>query len=218
MSAFASVCVFAGPSLPPQDRVAYDRVTFLPPAGRGDIAAAAATFDAVLLIDGVFDEALPPSPREVALACERTRFFGASSMGALRAAECRRYGATPLGIIARWYARDIIDGDDEVAVAMHPRTHAALSVASVNVRYVAWLACRRGILDEVEAAAWIRDARYEIFYADRQWADAIELAPARARTALAAIAQSEGDLKRWDARFAVRRMRSAIKGVRRGRH
>ena len=213
MSAVKPVCVFAGPSLPPQDRIAREGLTFLPPAGRGDVAAAAETFEAVLLIDGVFDEALPPSPREVALACERTRVFGASSMGALRAAECRRYGATPLGVIARWYAMDVIDGNDEVAVLMHPRTHAALSVASVNVRYVAWLAVRRGILTPAEAAAWIREARYKVFFADRQWAEAIELAPPPAQIALSAIAEREGDLKRWDACFAVRRVTRLVDGT-----
>lgn len=129
--------------------------------------------------------------------------FGASSMGALRAAECAPYGFLPLGAIARWYAREIIDGDDEVAVLTHPVTHVALTVPVVNVRYAARLAHRRGILNEDQRRAWIAAAR-EIFYMDRTWDDAIDAAPLRSRAALREIAAKEGDLKRWDAAFALR--------------
>jgi hypothetical protein len=127
-------------------------------------------------------------------------------MGALRAVECRQAGAVPLGAIAGWYLHELIDGDDEVAVVMRPDTHAALTVASVNVRYVAWLAKRRGILTADEGAAWVEAARTAIYYADRSWPGAVAFAPARARGALLDLARREGDLKRWDARFALRRV------------
>jgi hypothetical protein len=201
-----TVGVFAGPSLPVADRLAVPGLTYLPPAARGDVAAAAERFDAVLLIDGVFHQAIAPSAKEILAACRRVPVFGASSMGALRAVECRAFGAIPLGAIAGWYASGAIDGDDEVAVLMDPTTTRPLSVPSVNVRYVAWLAARRGVLSAAEAGAWANRARREIFYADRSWRNAIALAPAAAREALLAIARTHGDLKRWDARFAVRRV------------
>ncbi len=124
-------------------------------------------------------------------------------MGALRAAECAPYGFLPLGAIARWYQFEYIDGDDEVAVAVDPRTQRALSVPSVNVRYVARLARRRGILSQEEAAALV-DAARDVFYADRAWDDVIALAPRAAAGRVREIAEREGDLKRWDARFALR--------------
>lgn len=189
-------------------------VTYLPPAARGDVERAAETFDAVLLIDGVFHHDLAPSPKEVYRAARRVPLYGAASMGALRAVECRAYGALPLGAIARWYASGTIDGDDEVAVSMDPQTCAALSVPSVNVRYVAWLACRRGILDREEAHDWIHAARTTIYYAERSWPGAIACAPLRARAALLYIARRQGDLKQWDAQFALRRVR----GLRRGHY
>jgi hypothetical protein len=130
--------------------------------------------------------------------------FGAASMGALRAVECRAHGAVPLGAIAAMYARGVLEGDDEVAVLMHPDTFAALTVPVVNVRYVAWLAQRRGILDAAAGAAWVAAARTQIFYAERSWNGALSLAPRGTRVALGEIAQREGDLKRWDARFALR--------------
>lgn len=175
----------------------------MPPASRGDVERASHEYDAVLLIDGVFHHDLAPSPKECYAAAQRTRMFGAASMGALRAAECWPYGFTPLGIIARWYIKEVIDGDDEVAVLAHPTTHAALTVPMVNVRYVAWLAWRRGILACEEAREFTERSR-EIFYMDRSWDDVIGLAPSHAKEAVTLLARKSGDLKRWDARFALR--------------
>lgn len=195
--------VFCGPSLPQEDRVPIAGVRYLSPAARGDVESAVERFDALLLIDGVFHHDLAPSPKEVFAACSTTTMFGASSMGALRAAECWPFGMVPLGIIVRWYMRELIDGDDEVAVLVHPVTSVALSVPSVNVRYVAYLATRRGILTRSEAQDFVKLAR-AIFYMDRSWEEVIELVPAHGRAAMGPIIEHESDLKRWDARFALR--------------
>lgn len=197
------VCVFAGPSLPVEDRVAADGVTYAPPASRGDLLDASKSHEAILLIDGVFHHDLAPSPKETYETCRRTRLYGAASMGALRASECVAYGAVPLGAIATWYVREIIDGDDEVAVLVDPRTHVALTVASVNVRYAARLAVRRGFLNENEAERLVAKSR-NIFYMERTWDEVVSSAPEGARSALRGIAEKEGDLKRLDARFALR--------------
>ena len=204
-----SLAVFCGPSLPASDRATLAGVTYLPPAARGDVERAAREYDAVLLIDGVFHHDLAPSPKECYAALEHARMFGASSMGALRAAECAPYGFTPLGAIARWYTFEVIDGDDEVAVLTNPATHDALTVPVVNVRYVAWLARRRGILTDAEADAFVRRAR-DVFYMDRTWDDVIDAAPPHAREFASRIARVDGDLKRHDARFA---MRSVVRGL-----
>ena len=180
-----------------------DGFTYLPPATRGDVERAARDHDAVLLIDGHFHHDLAPSPKECYAALAHARMFGASSMGALRAAECASYGFTPLGAIAGWYAHDRIDGDDEVAVLTHPQTNVALSVPLVNVRYVARLAHRRGLLDARQCETFIAAAR-EVFYMDRTWADVVALAPSQTRAAIGELAQRFGDLKRQDARFALR--------------
>jgi len=208
------LAVFAGPSLPPQDRPALEDVSYLRPAARGDVERAAREYDAVLLIDGVFHHDLAPSPKECYAALRHARMFGASSMGALRAAECAPYGFTPLGVIAGWYAHDVIDGDDEVAVLTHPDSLEALTVPLVNVRYVSRLAHRRGVLNARERDALITRAR-EIFYMDRTWEDVIELAPTSAREAIADLAARFGDLKRMDARFALRTvLRERERGIR----
>jgi len=204
MRATMRLAVFCGPSLPPCDRIEHERVDYLLPASRGDVERAAREYDAILLIDGVFHHDLAPSPKECYRAAQHVRMSGASSMGALRAAECWPYGLLPLGIIARWYMREVIDGDDEVAVLTHPQTNAAVTVPSVNVRYVAELARRRKILSRNEAITLVADSR-AVFYMDRSWDDVIDATPLHAREAVERIAKNEGDLKRWDARFALRR-------------
>jgi ribosomal protein S12 methylthiotransferase accessory factor len=197
--------VFAGPSLYRDDRIVAEGLTYLPPASRGDVERASEEFDAVLLVDGVFHHDLAPSPKECYAATRRARMFGAASMGALRAAECAPYGFLPLGAIARWYVAGTIDGDDEVAVLTHPTTYEPLSVPLVNVRYAAWLAYRRGVLAKLERDTFVNRAR-TIFYMDRTWENVLELAPVRVRAELESIARNEGDLKRADARFALRRV------------
>lgn len=199
----APLAIFAGPSLPPEDRVERPGVVYLPPASRGDVESAAEQYGAVLLIDGVFHHDLAPSPKEVYAACRRVATLGASSMGALRAAECWPYGMRPLGVIARWYMREVIDGDDEVAVLVHPEKQRAITVPSVNVRYVAWLSRKRGLLSPHDADAWIEAAR-NIYYMDRQWSSVLDLLPIESRFGVAEIAGRQGDLKRLDARLALR--------------
>jgi hypothetical protein len=93
---------------------------------------------------------------------------------------------------------------------MEASTARALSVPAVNVRYVARLALRRGVLTAAEARDWADRARRDIFYADRSWTGAVALAPARARAALLEIARAQGDLKRMDAVFALRRVQRSI--------
>lgn len=197
------IAVFAGPSLGPAERIVHPALTYVNPAARGDVERAAGEFDALLLIDGVFHHDLAPSPKEVFAATQRVAMFGAASMGALRAAECYPYGMTPLGIIARWYMRGVVDGDDEVAVLVDPRTQTALTVPMVNVRYALLLARRRRLLTAAECNAVYAGAR-SVYYMERSWDDVIALVPGRARQAFRAIAEIEGNLKRHDALFAIR--------------
>ena len=197
------LAVFAGPSLPESDRIASPGIAYLPPASRHDVRNATRTFDVILLIDGVFHHDLAVSTKEVYRAAQSVRVFGAASVGALRAAENHPYGVVPLGTVALWYVREIIDGDDEVAVLMDRDRHRALSVASVNVRYLCRLCLRRGLLGADEAAAVVARSR-DVFYADRTWDDVLAFVPAARRDAIAAVARREADLKRLDARFALR--------------
>lgn len=197
------IAVFLGPSLPAAERIVHPALTYVNPAARGDVERASREFDAVLLIDGVFHQDLAPSPKEVFAATQRCIVFGAASMGALRAAECFPYGMVPLGIIARWYMRGVVDGDDEVAVLVDPHTQTALTVPMVNVRYALRIARRRRLLNQAQCEAVYAGAR-GVYYMDRGWDDIFALVPQRAQNDFRALAHENADLKRHDALFALR--------------
>src|SRR5262245_21751372 len=114
------VVVFVGPSL---DRAAVEAVLpdaiVLPPVCQGQVFSAVERHRpaAIAIIDGEFSQSLSVWHKEILFELSRgVRAFGASSMGALRAAECDVYGMVGVGQIYEWYRDgDLID-DDEVAL------------------------------------------------------------------------------------------------------
>lgn len=72
---------------------------FAPPVRRGDILSDIEDgVNSILILDGVFHQALSVSPSEIMDALRRgIRVFGASSMGALRAVELEAYGMVGIG-------------------------------------------------------------------------------------------------------------------------
>jgi hypothetical protein len=96
-----NVYVFLGPTMSVDDaRQILPDATYLPPAAQSDILSLVEQVhpDAILLIDGVFTQALSVWHKEILYALERgVPFYGASSMGALRAAETAAFGA--IGVV-----------------------------------------------------------------------------------------------------------------------
>lgn len=64
--------------------------------------------------------------------------WGASSMGALRAAELAPFGMRGFGRVFESYVQGEIEGDDEVAVLHAPEEmgYAVLTKSLVNVKYI----------------------------------------------------------------------------------
>lgn len=134
-----SIAVFLGPSLPQiQAREILD-ASYYPPARRGDVYRIMTSgIDTIVLIDGVFHNAPSVWQRELLDAIEEGfSVFGASSMGALRAAELYEFGMIGHGVVFEWYRDGVIDGDDEVALlhATEEFDFRPLSVPLVNIRY-----------------------------------------------------------------------------------
>jgi hypothetical protein len=207
------IAVFAGPSAPARLRNPDPRLVWLEPARAGDgIALAARTPDAVVLLDGVFDEL--PSIRHkelLMLLGQGARLFGAASMGALRAAELHPFGMIGVGHIFRAYASGRLVGDDEVAVAHAPAEldWRPLSEPLVNIRATLLKAVRRGIVPAAQARALLQLAR-RVFYRERTWAAVIYRAeghPTLGGVDLKAfelwVALEAVDLKRIDACEAI---------------
>lgn len=167
-----SPVVFVGPSLSPaeaQRRCPQARI--LPPIARDDLYAARAKgIKFFLIIDGVFAHRLAIPPSEVVdVIKDGAVVLGASSMGAIRSAECWPVGMRGIGCVYQLFRDGIIESDDEVAVTMDPDNEfTALSVALVNVRYAVKELQSRQLVDQ-ERAGLILTVAQGIFFSERQW-------------------------------------------------
>lgn len=167
----ALIPVFAGPSLPAAARPAGP-FEWHPPAMAGDLIRLRDRPPARLcLIDGYFDSRPAPWHKELlALMARGTILFGASSMGALRAAELHRFGMVGIGAIFRAYRDGRLSGDDEVALihATEALDWAPLTVPMVELRATLIAACRSRLLEGATARR-LRSLLHEIHFSDRDW-------------------------------------------------
>jgi hypothetical protein len=156
--------VFLGPTLDPVAACRTLDAEYLPPIKRGDLARLDPRIRTVAIIDGEFYQSLAVSPKEVLVLLGRgVRVYGASSMGALRAAETCPYGMVGVGQIFEWYRDGVIDADDEVAVTYDPVTYRTTSVPLVNIRFCLRGAVLAGVVTGTEADGVIRALRAVYF-------------------------------------------------------
>lgn len=168
------VIAFAGPSLPPSARAGFGGAEWRPPAEAGDLLRLdAGPGTIVCLIDGFFDHRPAVRHKEILLLLSGgVRVIGASSIGALRAAEMDGFGMVGVGAIYRAYRRETITGDDEVALIHASAEHdwKPLSVPLVDVRATLCRAVRQRLATAAEARTLLRRAA-AIHYVDRSWAE-----------------------------------------------
>jgi len=196
-----STIVFAGPSLPAGDRTASATIEWRPPAEAGDLLRLDLRPGlTICLIDGYFDHRPAVRHKEILRALAAgARVVGASSMGALRAAEMVSFGMEPVGAIARAYAGGRLTRDDEVALIHGPAEWdwRPLSVPLVEVRATLCRLLRRRQIGGVAARRLLAAAR-SLHYVGRTWAAFAGHAP------LAALLErAHVPLKRLDAIAAV---------------
>ncbi|MDD1716418.1 MAG: TfuA-related McrA-glycine thioamidation protein [Methanolinea sp.] len=211
------VVIFLGPSLERTEADAILRADYRPPAARGDITAALDEGSRVIvLIDGVFFQDCSVGHREILAALGRgTRVIGASSMGALRAAELDTLGMEGVGLVYRLYRDGNLVADDEVALIYDPETFAHLSEPLINIRCTIRKARSEGILNEAESATLLAVAR-ALYFPDRTYEGVCE--GARDRLSLETVSRflefcrtGAVDQKREDAREAIRRARDVAR-------
>ncbi|TFH50585.1 MAG: TfuA-related McrA-glycine thioamidation protein [Methanothrix sp.] len=142
------IVVFLGPSLPRARAKQILEADFRPPAKRGDIYLAAKEgAGIILLIDGVFFQECSVAHKEVIYALEAgAKVLGASSMGALRAAELDIYGMEGIGKIYQAYKSGHLVSDDEVALIFDPFSWEPRSEPLVNIRFNLDLAWQMGVI------------------------------------------------------------------------
>lgn len=143
--------VFLGPTLARADAEQVLDADYLPPICRGDLASLPENVRFVGIIDGEFFQSLSVSPKEVVKLLRRgVTVFGASSMGALRAAETWKFGTIGVGKIFAMFRDGTLDADDEVALLYERDTYRKLSEPLVNLRSALDLAEAAGIINHQE--------------------------------------------------------------------
>lgn len=130
--------VFTGPTLSQSDITSLGDFICLPPAAQGDVYKSLKYNPRYIgIIDGYFDGAASVWHKEILWAMSQgVHVFGASSMGALRAAELAEFGMVGIGKIFNDYRNGALEDDDEVALIHGPAElgFLCLSEPMVNIR------------------------------------------------------------------------------------
>jgi hypothetical protein len=164
------IIVFLGPSLERSEAEKILSAMYRPPAKRGDLLAAVGDGATIIgLIDGVFHQESAVAHREILTAIKHgVTVIGASSMGALRAAEMDTLGMVGVGEIYRMYRDGELESDDEVALVFDPYSGLALSEPLINIRFTLKRARDTGIIDPAAYEALLSSAR-SLFYPKRTY-------------------------------------------------
>ena len=201
--------VFLGPTLAADEARALASCTVLPPAAQGDVwRVLERQPQVILLVDGIF-ESLPSVWHQELLAAldAGVQVLGASSMGALRAAELHSFGMQGVGAIFEAYREGHLVDDAEVALLHADGEHQwrPLTVPLVNVRHAVAVAVRKKVLSDVEGTQLVAAAA-SLHYQQRRWPDVWRVSglggEVRARWETFAAAGLP-DLKAEDARRAL---------------
>lgn len=174
-----SVYVFLGPTLPRDDAAELLDAVYLPPVAQGDVARIVGERpDAIAIVDGYFENVPSVWHKEILYALsQRIPVYGASSMGALRAAELHPFGMIGVGAVFEAYRDGRLEDDDEVAVIHGPPElgYPALSEAMVNIRRTLADAVGDGVVGAGDAGVLERIAK-GLPYRERSYGRLLRLA------------------------------------------
>jgi hypothetical protein len=207
------IIVFLGPSLDRTTAAEILAAEYREPAKRGDILLAVESGATVIcLIDGVFHQDCAVAHREILHAIKKgVRVVGASSMGALRAAETDTLGMVGIGEIYRQYKSGELESDDEVALVFDPVSGLSLSEPLVNIRCTLKKAQKCGILTPASHDTLLAAAR-SVFYPQRTYPRIVSAAgttldPETRERFLSWVETGQCDQKRADAIAALEYVR-----------
>ena len=211
-----NICVFLGPSLHVDEaRELLPEATYLPPARAGDLVRAVQRGAQVIaIIDGFFEQVPSVWHKEVLHALSRgVHVYGASSMGALRAAELHSFGMVGVGRIFEAYRDGACEDDDEVTVVHGGAADGwrPLSEAMVNVRYGLAGALGTGCISQSTCDVVLAGLKRR-HYPERTWAlvpeigRAERLPPGQVEALITYVKTEDTNLKRLDAIECLNRL------------
>ncbi|MDX2565389.1 TfuA-like protein [Streptomyces sp. TX20-6-3] len=173
---------FVGPSVPLKKMERFSGIRILPPIAGGDLLRLdCQPGDRVLIIDGYFGTRPAVKHKEILYILDRgISIYGASSMGALRAAELSNFGMIGHGRIFRDLCSGELDGDDEVSLlhGLEEEGFQPYTAALVNWRYALADSRDRILLPDEELQAFLSTAK-ETCFTERTLDNILRLAAAR---------------------------------------
>ncbi len=155
-----------------------DSVIFvLPPVAGGDLYQLKDhQFDYVIgIIDGYFENRISVWHKEILyLLSQNKKVFGASSMGALRAAELSDFGMIGVGKIYEKFLSGEYEDDDEVTVSHGPSEigYPQISEAMVNIRFTLDAAVKDNVITRAVYERTVAIAK-STFYKKRNYGSII---------------------------------------------
>lgn len=170
------VFIFLGPSLSKSEaQKLLPNAYFLPPVKCGDILQVLRLKPKLIaIIDGYFENTASIWHKEIMLAINQgITVCGASSMGALRAAELEQYGMIGIGNIFQQYQDGSLNDDDEVTLVHKSKEQDFKPVtdAMVNIRATLTKAISDNILTKANAEL-IKTCAKKLFYQHRTFTKA----------------------------------------------
>jgi hypothetical protein len=200
MTAPPRVVVFLGPTLALEDARRELDAIYLGPAAQGDVLRAVESERpaVIAIIDGYFASVPTVWHKEILWALTQgVRVFGASSMGALRAAELEPFGMVGVGRIFERFRSGEYEDDDEVTVIHSPADAAyrPLSDAMVDLRATFERAVAEQVIDAALGAELIARAK-ATHYVRRSFA-AVLAAAERAGAGAGQPAEQLARLRAW---------------------
>ena len=208
--------VFVGPSLPNAHEMVGTETEIRPPAVQGDLRRAVDEGATVIgLIDGAFEYVAPVWHKEILYGLSNgVAIYGAASMGALRAAECRAFGMIGVGEIFNDYASGALIDDADVALLHGPQeaNYVAVTLPLVNVNATLALCRRRDLISAGEERS-IAQRASALFFKVRTWAAIVEtcvdMEARRSAELLIILKAHHVDQKRMDALSLLEVVRQA---------
>lgn len=173
--------VFLGPSLPVARARQHLDAVYLPPVVQGDVHRAALRRPSLIgIVDGTFERMPSVWHKEILWAMDQgIPVLGASSMGALRAAELDAFGMQGVGRIYEAFRDGVLEDDDEVAIvhATAEDGYRPLSDAMVNLRRLCEDALAAAVIDR-RTHDIVVDVAKQRFYPERHVTTALQDAAA----------------------------------------
>lgn len=158
--------LFAGPSIYGAD-IDLGSIELRPPAAHGDLARAVLDGASTIgLVDGVFEAIAAVWHKEILFALKNgVTVAGAASMGALRAAECAKFGMIPIGKIAQSYLDGSLDDDAAVALLHGPTELGSppFTDALVDIENTLSVMENSGSINTRQASKMLKNARQTFF-------------------------------------------------------